>query len=131
MEVRTHGSIDRALCGTPVALAPGFAAVELSATPAMAADAHGLVHGGFVFGLADHAAMLAVNEPNVVLVAAESRFLRPARPGDRLRAEARVVTREGPRHDVQCTVRCGAEAVFEGRFDCRVTREHVLARGPR
>jgi acyl-coenzyme A thioesterase PaaI-like protein len=43
----------------------------------MAADQRGLVHGGFTFGLADYAAMVAVNDPNVVLGAAEVRFLAP------------------------------------------------------
>lgn len=128
MEPRTHASIDRELCGTPVMLAPGFAAVELEATARMAADPYGLVHGGFVFGLADYAAMLAVNEPNVVLVSAESRFLRPVRPGDHLRAEAKILAREPPRYVVRCTVLCAGEAVFEGSFSCHVTKQHVLAR---
>jgi len=128
MDVRTHAAIDHALCGAPVTLAPGFAAVELDATARMAADAAGLVHGGFVFGLADHAAMLAVNEPNVVLVAAESRFLRPVRPGERLRAEARVTSATPPRYAVGCTVSRNGEPVFEGSFSCHVTRQHVLAR---
>ena len=128
MDIRTHERIDRTLCGTPLRLAPGGATVELEATAAMAADAHGLVHGGFVFGLADHAAMLAVNEPNVVLVSAESKFLRPVRPGKRLRAEATVVDRQPPRYAVACTVSRDGEAVFEGRFNCHVTRQHVLDR---
>lgn len=129
MDVRTHRRLDPQLCGTPVALEPGRAVVELEATAGMAADEQGLVHGGFVFGLADHAAMLAVNEPNVVLVSAESRFLRPVRPGQRLRAEARVVRGEPPRYAVQCAVRCGDAVVFEGSFACHVTRQHVLAPG--
>ena len=126
MRPRTHETIDPALCGTPVALAPGEATVELVATAGMTADAHGLVHGGFVFGLADHAAMLAVNEPNVVLVSAESKFLRPVRPGDRLRAEARVSQAAPPRYAVSCTVSRAGEPVFEGSFSCHVTRKHVL-----
>jgi acyl-coenzyme A thioesterase PaaI-like protein len=128
MDVRTHAAIDHGLCGTPVTLGPGFAAVELEATARMAADAAGLIHGGFVFGLADHAAMLAVNEPNVVLVAAESRFLRPVRPGEQLRAEARVTSATPPRYAVSCTVSHHGEPVFEGSFSCHVTRRHVLAR---
>ena len=128
MDIRTHQRIDRGLCGTPALLAPGLAAVELEATANMAADAHGLVHGGFVFGLADHAAMLAVNEPNVVLVSAETKFLRPVRPGDRLRAEAKVLAQEPPRYTVQCTVLCAGQPVFEGTLSCQVTRQHVLAR---
>lgn len=126
---RTHALIDPALCGAPVALAPGAATVELVATAGMAADVQGLVHGGFVFGLADYAAMLAVNEPNVVLVSAESRFLRPVRPGERLRAEARVTRAAPPRYAVSCTVSRGGEPVFEGSFACHVTRKHVLDQG--
>ena len=128
MDVRTHAAIDPALCGAPVAVEPGRAVVELEATAAMAVDAAGMVHGGFVFGLADHAAMLAVNEPNVVLVSAESRFLRPVRPGERLRAEARVTAATPPRYAVACTVSRNGEPVFEGSFSCHVTRQHVLTR---
>jgi len=43
----------------------------------MAADARGLVHGGFTFGLADYAAMLAVNEPTVVLASAQTKLITP------------------------------------------------------
>ncbi len=67
MEIKTHLAIDRRLCGEPLELREGFASVELTTTREMEADSSGLVHGGFVFGLADHAAMLAVNHPNVVL----------------------------------------------------------------
>ena len=77
--------------------AAGTARVGLTTLPEMAVDAAGLVHGGFVFGLADHAAMLAVNDPYVVLGSAAVRFLRPVRVGERLIAEAR----RGDRRDVR------------------------------
>lgn len=48
----------------------------------MKVDSHGLIHGGFLFGAADYASMLAVNDPNVVLASAEVRFLRPLKSGD-------------------------------------------------
>ena len=104
----------------------GRAVVEWSAGPETAADDRGLVHGGFVFGVADYAAMLAVNEPNVVLVGATSRFRRPVRSGDQLRAEAIVGESEGRRHRVDVSVRRGEEVVMDGSFDCAVTRRHVL-----
>ena len=63
----THLAIDRRLCGEPLEIAEGSAIVVLVTLPEMAADDRGLVHGGFVFGLADYAAMLAVNDPLVVL----------------------------------------------------------------
>lgn len=128
----THREIDRELCGRPVEVAAGRSRVEMTTVPRMAADEHGLVHGGFVFGLADHAAMLAVNHPNVVLAAAEVKFLRPVRAGDTLVADAE---REGAGDDaaaggrpkVKVTVSRDGEPVFDGRFRCYVPESHVLA----
>ncbi len=126
MNINTHSGIDPALCGTPAELSPGHAAVELVVSAVMAADASGLVHGGFVFGLADYAAMLAVNEPTVVLAAAEVRFLRPARVGDRRRAEASVTAAAAPKYAVHCTVQGKDGPIFDGNFHCHVPKRHVL-----
>lgn len=95
----------------------------------MRADEHGLVHGGFVFGLADHAAMLAVDEPTVVLAAAEVRFTAPVEVGERLEAHAEVEWSEGRKRRVAVTVRRAAaagEAVLTGSFECYVPEQHVL-----
>ena len=62
----------------------------MTTTNAMAADDIGLVHGGFIFGMADYAAMLAVNDPNVVLGAADVKFLKPVSVQETVVAEARV-----------------------------------------
>jgi len=70
MEQKTHLKINPALWGTPIELKEGFASVRLTVSEDMAADEYGLVHGGTIFGLADYAAMLAVNHPNVVLAGA-------------------------------------------------------------
>jgi len=135
---RTHRAIDRRLAGEPVALGPGRARVELATLPEMAADEEGLVHGGFVFGLADHAAMLAVDHPLVVLASAEARFLAPVAVGERLAAEARLVEEAGRRRIVEVTVSRAAGAagdpagdpIFTGRFVCAVPERHVLAAAP-
>lgn len=125
---RTHLAIDARLVGVAEEIAPGRAVVSLVATPAMAADERGLVHGGFVFGLADYAAMLAVNEPLVVLAAAECRFLAPAAVGDRLVATAERLSVAGRRHAVRVEVARAATTLFEGSFDAAVPGTHVLAR---
>lgn len=127
MDIRTHASIDQALCGTPVELLPGHSEVRLTPTPNMAADESGLVHGGFLFGLADYAAMLAVNDPNVVLGAAETRFLKPVRVGESLLALAICDEPKGRKHPVRVRVLRGEEPVFEGSFTCFVLDKHVLA----
>ena len=126
MTPRTHLAIDPRLVGTPLELGDGTARVELTAAPEMAADERGLVHGGFVFGLADYAAMLAVNEPNVVLGSSEVRFLKPVVVGERLVAEAAVEEKSGKKIRVRVTVRRGGDEVFIGAFVCFVPERHVL-----
>jgi acyl-coenzyme A thioesterase PaaI-like protein len=93
----------------------------------MRADASGLIHGGFVFGLADYAAMVAVNHPNVVLGAAETKFLKPVQVGDQLQAEAHIQERQGKKIFVAVTVRRASEEIFQGLFTCFVPPRHVLA----
>jgi acyl-coenzyme A thioesterase PaaI-like protein len=124
--VRTHAGIDPSLSGLPRLLEPGHAVVEMVAVDVMRADARGLVHGGFVFSLADHAAMLAINQPTVVLGAAQVRFLAPVIVGDILVADARAAEVDGKKNPVAVTVRCRDQTVFEGSFTCFVPSGHVL-----
>ena len=128
MEQRTHEHIARHLCGEPVELGPGHARVALDTAPEMAADARGLVHGGFTFGLADYAAMLAVNEPTVVLASAQTKFLGPVVVGDRMEAEAAVDRTDGRKRWVKVVVRRAGAPVFEGEFLAVVLDKHILDR---
>ena len=128
MEPQTHLRADPHVCGTLLGISDGFARVTLDTVDSMAVDAHGLVHGGFIFGLADYAAMMAVNDPNVVLGAAKVRFLRPVRLGDRLLAQARVLDTQGKRREVGVEASVNSEKVFEGTFSCFVLGHHVLER---
>ena len=123
---RTHERIDTELCGRIVSLADGSAVVEMRTTERMAADAHRLVHGGFVFGLADHAAMLAVNHPNVVLGSANLRFERPVVVGDALVATAMLRPDGGKKQIVDVHVRRGDEVVMHGELVCFSPARHVL-----
>jgi acyl-coenzyme A thioesterase PaaI-like protein len=129
LDVRTHLGLDRRLCGEPLKVGEGAAEVAFAALPEMAADERGLVHGGFVFGLADHAAMLAVNDPHVVLGSAEVRFLKPVVVGERLVARATTEETDGRRSRVQVEVlRSGEpeEVVMAGTFLCITLERHVL-----
>ena len=126
MNIQTHESISRSLCGQPLAVEEGYSRVELETGEEMAVDAFGLVHGGFIFGQADYAAMIAVNDPNVVLGAAEVKFLKPVKTGETTVAEARVAETAGKKQVVDVTVKKGDTPVFEGRFTCFVLEKHVL-----
>ncbi len=126
MQIKTHTSIDQGLVGVPRELSPGEASVELRTTGTMAVDVHGLVHGGFVFGLADHAAMLAINHPNVVLGGAEVRFHAPVEVGDLLLAKASARAPEDKKQPVDVSVSCDGKQVFSGVFVSFIAAEHVL-----
>ncbi len=127
MQILTHQQIDTHLCGRAVFVKDGASRVELLTHPCMAVDAHGLVHGGFIFGLADHAAMIAVNDPNVVLGSAQIKFIKPVRVGESLTAQAQTQNIEGKKHIVSVTVARGETKVFEGEFICFVLDKHVLS----
>jgi acyl-coenzyme A thioesterase PaaI-like protein len=127
MEIKTHGKAATGLLGTPMLIEDGLRAeVELVAANEMAVDDEGLIHGGFTYGLADYAAMLAVNHPFVVLGKSESRFLAPVRAGDVMKAKAEVKGDEGRRKDVEVEVYVGEKKVFAGAFTCYVLASHVL-----
>lgn len=130
MASATHLGIDPGLCGVPEALSEGTATVRLTTTPQMGTDAQGLVHGGFVFGAADYAAMLAVNDPFVVLGAAETRFLKPVRVGDEVVAVASRVAHKGRKHTVEVTASVGSTVVMTGTFTTFVLDAHVLDGSP-
>lgn len=126
MIINTHHTINQELCGTPIRVKDHQCTVTFTAIDAMAADDSGLVHGGFIFGLADYAAMLAVNHPNVVLGGASVRFLKPVKVGETVVADASVTEVAGKKHQVLVTVKRKDEPVFEGDFTCFVPQRHVL-----
>lgn len=127
MEQRTHNLTSKSLVGEPIKIGKGYAEVKLKTDEEMIVDEYKLVHGGFTFGLADYAAMLAVNEPTVVLGKAEVRFTRPVKLGDEMIAKAEVQEDLGKKKIVFVEVfNQKGEKVFEGTFYCYVLDKHVL-----
>ncbi len=126
MQQRTHLGIDPALVGLVTSISDGGSTAELVATAPMAADERGLVHGSFTFGLADYAAMVAVNDPNVVLGGSDCRFLAPVVVGQRMIAEATIEAVKGRKHTVAVTVNVDGKPVMTGTLTCFVLDQHVL-----
>lgn len=123
----THESIDEKYSGRCVDLIPGKrSVVSLKTENFMRADNKGLVHGGFTFSLADYAAMIAVNHPNVVLVNANVKFTSPVRVGDVLIAEAHVYRKSGNKYSVKVSIQRNEKTVFVGKFQCLTLKVHVL-----
>jgi uncharacterized protein (TIGR00369 family) len=126
MKIITHKEINSKLCGNPIIVKPDVSQIELKTNNSMTVDKQGLVHGGFVFGLADYAAMLAVNDPNGVLGGADVKFLKPVKSGETIVAEAKTISKKREKHIVSVTVSRNNETVFSGEFTCFVLDKHVL-----
>jgi acyl-coenzyme A thioesterase PaaI-like protein len=128
MQLNTHLDIDTSLCGKVIKLGEGYAEVLLHTTQQMTADKQGLVHGGFVFGAGDYAAMSAVNDPYVVLGGVTSTFVSPVKVGDAVLCKARVVGEKGKKRMVEVQAFVSEKLVFEGAFTTFVLESHILER---
>ena len=127
MEIKTHLLAYPSLLGTPLeVLDDESATVQLAVTENMIVDDEGLVHGGFTFGLADYAAMLAVNDPNVVIGGANVRFTAPVQRGDIMAAVANVVDKVRNKRIVKVDVKVDERTVLSGELTCYVLEKHVL-----
>jgi acyl-CoA thioesterase len=108
----------RALGMTLDAVGPGTATLSMTLRDDMV-NGHAIGHGGLTFTLADSAFAFACNSYNRVTVAAAAdiRFRRPTRLGDRLVATASERERHGfdGVYDVRVTVGDEVVAVFTGR----------------
>ncbi|MBD3823813.1 MAG: PaaI family thioesterase [Epsilonproteobacteria bacterium] len=124
--LQTHTRINRALCGEIEKQEHGYVEVKLETLSEMVVDEMGLIHGGFVFGAADFAAMAVVNERNVVLVGCDCQFLSPVKLGDTVKVIAKLRHKEGRKRNVNVTAYVLDIKVFEGEFKTVVTERHVL-----
>jgi acyl-CoA thioesterase len=113
-------------------VAPGRASARMRITGEMV-NGHDIAHGGYVFLLADDAFAFACNTYDQVTVAAAAEvvFVRPARLGDELVAEAAERTKYGRNGIYDVTVRRVADgaviAEFRGHSHSRDRR--VLGEG--
>lgn len=84
-------------------------------------NGHGIVHGAFIFAVADTAFACACNSHGPVTVAAavDITFVAPARAGDLLEARAEERTRFGRSGIYDVTIRRGADVVAEFRGTSR------------
>jgi len=126
MELNTHLNINTSLCGKVTKLQENYAEVLLHSTQQMSADAEGLVHGGFIFGAADYAAMSAVNDPYVVLGSSFSKFIAAVKVGDVVLCKAEVVSGKGKKKVVEVQAFVDNKLVFESTFTTFVLAQHVL-----
>ena len=129
-KLNTHLLASEKLVGKVLKIEQKYAEVSLKITNEMVVDDFGLAHGGFVFGLADYAAMVAINQPTVVLGKAEVKFMKPVVLNDEVNAKA-TVSDEGNGKKIPVDVishNQHNEMVFEGTFVCFVLENHILTK---
>lgn len=124
--IKTHEKINQDLSGEVLLMEAGYVETRLTTSSEMVADDIGLIHGGFIFSAADYAAMLAVNEKNVVLVGTDCQFLSPVKFHDEVNFIAKVRHKEGRKRNVNVQGFVLDIKVFEGEFKTVVTDRHVL-----
>ena len=124
--LRTHENVNHDLSGEILRMEKGYVEIRLTTNSEMVADDQGLIHGGFIFSAADYAAMVAVNERNVVLVGSDCQFLSPVKFGDEVNFVARVRHKEGRKRNVYVEGHVLNIKVFEGEFKTVITERHVL-----
>ncbi len=128
IDQNTHLLASKKLIGSVISIENGNAKVTLTISQEMVVDTYNLAHGSFVFGLADYAAMLAINEPTVVLGKAEVTYTKPVVLNDELTALATVTNdKNGKKTMVRVVVfNQNRDLVFEGNFTCFVLENHIL-----
>ncbi len=124
--IQTHEQINNELNGEITKLEQGYVELRLTTTAEMVADDVGLIHGGFIFSAADYAAMVAVNEKNVVLVGSDCQFLSPVKFRDEVNFIAKVRHKDGRKRNVHVEAYVLDIKVFEGEFKTVITDKHVL-----
>ena len=124
--VKTHERIYNRFCGDITLMDDGYVELILITQSEMLADDVGLIHSGFIFSAADYAAMLAVNEKNVILVASDCQFLSPVKFHDEVNFIAKVRHKEGRKRNVNVRGYVLDVKVFEGEFKTVITDRHVL-----
>ncbi len=124
--LKTHLAIDKTFSGDIISLEKGKCVLSFATTKEMRVDELGLVHGGFTFGAADFAAMAAINDPNVVLAEATTKFLAPIEAGKIVIFEAISTHLNTRTRDVKVVGMMGEIKVFEGIFKTVTLERHPL-----
>ncbi len=125
-DLKTHEKIRSSLCGTILKLDTGYSKTTLQTTKDMVLDDLGLIHSGFIFGAADYAAAVAVNEPNIVIIGSRSKFLAPAKVDDLIEFEANAKFEDSRKREIKVSGFINEIKIYEGLFQAVVLEQHIF-----
>jgi len=104
----------------------GYARTEFLPIANMSVDEHKLLFTGYIFNAANYAAMLALNEENVILSPAKVVFLLPIKIDEELIFEAISKHKESKKKMVKVVGTQQGVKFFEGEFATLRYDSHVL-----
>ncbi|MDX1808009.1 MAG: hotdog domain-containing protein [Sulfurospirillaceae bacterium] len=125
-DLRTHQKVRTSLSGNIISLNNSTSKTVLQTTNEMSVDSQGLIHSGFIFGAAEYAAAVAVNEENLVIIAAKTKFLAPAKSGDVIEFEAKAKFEDSRKREIRVIGQISEIKVFEGIYQAVVLEKHIL-----
>ncbi len=125
-DLHTHQKIRTNISGDIVSLEKGKSKTILQTTDEMSVDSLGLIHSGFVFSAAEFAAVVAVNEENLVIIAAKTKFLAPAKSGDLIEFRATAKFEDSRKREIKVIGEINGIKIFEGTFQAVLLENHIL-----
>ena len=88
-KLRIPKKLRSSFSGNIIELEEGYVKTQFEATDEMVFDEEGVIHEGFIFGAANFAVKAAINDPNVVLVTSNIKFLAPIEMGNIVEFESK------------------------------------------
>ncbi len=125
-DMHTHQKLKPTFSGQITSLGNSLAQTVFHTTNEMSVDMLGLVHSGFIAGAAEYAAIAAINEENLVIIASKTKFLAPAKSGDIIAFKAKAKFEDSRKREVNVTGEISEIKVFEGIFQAVVLEKHIL-----
>ena len=113
--------------GDIVELEDGYVKTKFEPTDEMVIDDYKLIHNGFIFNAADFAAMVAVNNPYLVIITSNTKFLAPIELGNVVDFEAKVVHKYARKREIKVIGTVSDIKVFEGLFLVVILDQHILS----
>ena len=126
-KLRIPKKLRSSFSGDIIELEEGYVKTQFEATDEMVFDEEGVIHEGFIFGAANFAVKAAINDPNVVLVTSNIKFLAPIEMGNTVEFEAKVVHKYARKREVNVVGTVSDVKVFEGLFLTVILDQHILS----
>ena len=125
-EIKTASLTKLNFSGTAFLLEKNHAKTRFFTTDDMVCDTEGLIHSGFIFMGANHAALLAINEEFCVSIGARINFFGPLKLGDVVEFDAQARFEESRKREVKVLGYVKDIKIFEGIFQLVTLEEHIF-----